>query len=48
MKLMNDKREHFETIIETKLDKVLKKLDVLENNQKATFEQIDKVFEEVI
>ena len=48
MKLMNDKRDHFESIIESRLQKVLKKLDSMEGSKKKSWEDIDKVFDEVI
>lgn len=48
MKLMNDKREYFEQIINKKRDKLLKKIDDLDSHKHHTFDQIDTLFADVI
>ncbi len=48
MKLMNDKREQFETVIEQKVVKLHKKMEAMEAHRSSTYQQIDKFFEDVI
>ncbi len=48
MKAMNNKREHFETLAEQKREKIIKKLEELNDNKDKTFDQIEKYFEELI
>lgn len=48
MKMMNDKREQFETILEQKMTKLVKKLEIMESHKHCSFQQIDGFFEELV
>eukprot|EP00347_Sterkiella_histriomuscorum_P006037 403354304 len=48
MKLMNEKREQFESLIESKMEKVLRKIENIDKHKLSTYDQIDKYFEELI
>jgi len=48
MRLMDEKRELFEEILERKKHKLLTKLERLERSKEEAFEKIDAFFDEVI
>jgi hypothetical protein len=48
MKLMNEKRELFDSIIGRKKEKVLNKIEIIDQQKDETFKEIDSFFNQII